>query len=205
MKRTLVTAGALLLAAAAALPASRHALGQAAAQGWTSLIEGKSLDAHWNEIGKADWKMEDGAAVATTGSGYLVSKQPYGDFQLKAEFWADDDTNSGIFIRCSDPEKIGAATCYEVNIFDKRPEPAYGTGAIVDVAKVEPMPKAAGKWNTYEITAKGPHLTVMLNGVKTADVEDSKHQKGYIGLQHAAGADKKEGAIKFRKLEIKPL
>ena len=61
-----------------------------------------------------------------------------------------------------------------MNIFDKRPDPTYGTGAIVDVAKVEPMPKAGGKWNTYEITAKGPHLVVVLNGQKTVDVQDFK-------------------------------
>jgi hypothetical protein len=28
------------------------------------------------------------------------------------------------------------------------------------------MPKAAGKWNVYEITARGPHLVVVLNGQK---------------------------------------
>jgi hypothetical protein len=28
-----------------------------------------------------------------------------------------------------------------VNIWDTRPDPSYGTGAIVDVAKVDPMPK----------------------------------------------------------------
>jgi hypothetical protein len=203
MKRTLATAGALLIAAAG-LPASHHALGQAA-PGWTSLFDGKSLDAHWNKIGDADWKVDDGAAVATKGTGYLVSKQPYGDFQLRAEFWANDETNSGIFIRCSDPEKIGGDTCYEVNIFDKRPDPSYGTGAIVNVAKVDPMPKAAGKWNTYEITAQGPHLVVVLNGVKTADVQDSKLARGAIALQEGTGANKKEGVIKFRKVEIKPL
>src|SRR3954470_22920095 len=200
MDRTLATAGALLLATVAALPVSHRALGQAT-QGWTSLIDGKSLDTHWKEIGEANWKIKDGAAVAAKGTGYLVSTQPYDDFQLRAEFWADEDTNSGIFLRCANPEKITATDCYEVNIFDKRPEPAYGTGAIVDVAKVEPMPKAAGKWNTYEITAQGPHLVVVLNGVKTADVQDSKHQNGPIALQHALGADKKEGAIKFRKIE----
>ena len=124
---------------------------------------------------------------------------------LRPEFWADEDTNSGIFIRCANPEKITGTDCYEVNIFDKRPEPAYGTGAIVDVAKVEPMPKAAGKWNTYEITAQGPHLVIVFNGVKTVDVQDSKHDKGVIALQHGVGADKKEGVIKFRKVEIKPL
>ena len=56
-----------------------------------------------------------------------------------------------------------------------------------------------------EITAQGPHLVVVFNGVKTVDVQDSKHDKGVIALQHGVGADKKEGAIKFRKVEIKPL
>src|SRR4051794_9213040 len=204
MKRALATIGALLLVTAAMFPVTHHALGQAA-QGWTSLFDGKNLSNHWKEIGEANWKIEDGAAIATKGTGYLVSKQPYGDFQLRAEFWADEDTNSGIFIRCANSEKITGTDCYEVNIFDKRPEPAYGTGAIVDVAKVEPMPKAAGKWNTYEITAQRPHLVVVFNGVKTVDVQDSKRDKGVIALQHGAGADKKEGAINSRKVDIKPL
>ena len=60
---------------------------------------------------------------------------------LRAEFWADHTTNSGIFIRVSNPPKIEAVSSYEVNIFDQRPDPVYGTGAIVDVAKVVPMPK----------------------------------------------------------------
>ena len=77
--------------------------------------------------------------------------------------------------------------CYEVNIFDKRPDPTYGTGAIVDIAKVEPMPKAGGKWNTYEITAKGPHLVVVLNGQKTVDVQDSKLASGPFALQYGSG------------------
>ena len=34
------------------------------------------------------------------------------------------------------------------------------------------MPKAAGKWNTYDITAKGDHFVVILNGQKTVDVTD---------------------------------
>ncbi len=44
------------------------------------------------------------------------------------------------------------ATSYEVNIFDKRPDPSYGTGAIVNVAKPSTFLKAANQWNTYEIT-----------------------------------------------------
>src|ERR1019366_8306861 len=130
----------------------------------------------------------------------------------RAEFWVDDDTNSGIFIRCTDPDKVTAANAYEVNIWDKRPEPSYGTGAIVNVAKVDPMPKAAGKWNVYEITAKGSTFTVTLNGQKTVDgAQDAKLATGRIALQHglglkdANGVESDKGVVKFRKVQIKPL
>jgi hypothetical protein len=129
----------------------------------------------------------------------------YGDFQLKVEFWVNDAANSGIFIRSEDPQKITGATAYEVNIYDERPDPTYGTGAIVNVAKVDPMPKAGGKWNTYEITAKGDHLTAVLNGVKTADGEDGKHKSGHIALQYGTTKVEDAGIVKFRKVEIKPL
>ena len=156
---------------------------------------------------RSNWRAENGAIVADSGKGgYLVSKNSYKDFQIKAEFWADHTTNSGIFLRCSDHAKVGAVTCYEVNIYDQRPEPEYGTGAIVNVAKVGPMPKAGGKWNTYEITAKGSQLTVVLNGVQTVDVRDSKHAEGPFALQFGNGPkDAPGGAIKWRKVEIRTL
>ena len=211
MKRFAATVStALLLVGLADLPTSQQARAQSEA-GWIVLFDGKSLD-NWNQIGDANWRIEDGAAVADRGNGFLVSKNAYGDFQLRAEFWVDDAANSGIFIRCTDPAKVGTATAYEVNIWDQRPDPTYGTGAIVDVAKVSPMPKAAGKWNVYEITAKGSTFTVTLNGQKTVDsAQDSKFANGRIALQHGLGLkDDKgvandRGVVKFRKVEIKPL
>ena len=175
--------------------------------GWTMLIDGTKGLENFSQIGEANWRAEDGAIVADKGKGgYLVSKSSYKDFQIRAEFWADTTTNSGIFLRAQDPKKIGADTAYEVNIFDQRPDPTYGTGAIVNVAKVVPMPKAGGKWNTYEITARGTNLVVVLNGQKTVDVSDSKLAQGPIALQFGNGAkDAPGGAIKWRKVEIKPL
>ncbi|HEY1261588.1 MAG TPA: DUF1080 domain-containing protein [Stellaceae bacterium] len=193
----------LLVALAIPLP-PRAAHGQGASDGWVTLFDGKNLD-QWNQIGDANWKIEDGAVVANKGSGFLVSKKPYGDFELKVEFWVNDAANSGVFIRCEDPHKIAGATGYEVNIYDQRPDPTYGTGAIVNVAKVNPMPKAGGKWNTYEITAKGPHMTAILNGVKTADGDNDKHKSGYIALQYGMTKVKDAGIVKFRLVEIKPL
>jgi hypothetical protein len=170
---------------------------------WITLIDGeKGLD-NWNRVSDANWRGVDGAIQADAKSekanAYLVSKNSYTDFQIRAEFWASDDANSGIFLRCSSATEISDKNCYEANIFDQRPDPTYGTGAIVNVAAVVPMPKAGGKWNTYDITVKGTQLTLVLNGVKTVDVQDSKLASGPFALQYAAGV------IKFRKVQIRPL
>ena len=175
-------------------------VGRASAQtgAWTTLFNGKDLNA-FNPVGTANWKIVEGVVQADMGNGNLVTKQPYGDFEIKAEFWVDEKANSGIFIRCENPQMIGADTCYEVNIFDTRPDPTYATGAIVNVAKPPSVIKAGGKWNTYEISAKGSRLLVTLNGMKTVDVEDTKHARGVIALQYGAGV------VKFRNVQIRPL
>ena len=59
-----------------------------------------------------------------------------------------------------------------MNIFDQRPDPTYGTGGIVHFAEVNPMPKAGGKWNTFEITAKGRVISVLMNGQKTVELRN---------------------------------
>jgi hypothetical protein len=170
--------------------------------GWVTLFDGKSLDG-WDQVGESNWRVEDGAIVvdkmAGKDPGYLVSKKPYKNFVVRVEFWSSDDANSGIYFRCLDPKKITDRTCYEANIFDQRPDPSYGTGALTRYVEVSPMPKAAGKWNTYEVTANGRDITVVLNGQTTAKMRNGMFDEGPIVLQHGAGA------IKFRKVEVKPL
>ncbi len=181
---------------------------QLPSQGWVTLIDGETGLDNWNRIGDANWRAEGGAIVADKGKGgHLVSKNSYKDFEIYAEFWADHTTNSGIYMRCADGSKPTDKTCYEVNIFDQRPDPTYGTGAIVHLAAVSPMPKAGGKWNTYEIYVKGPQLTVKLNGVVTVSIEDKSFASGPITLQFGNRPPKDDpgGAIKWRKVQIRPL
>jgi len=187
---------ALGLAGLAALGAA-HAQTQAA---YGTLINGTKGLENFIPEGNANWRvMEDGIG-ATQGNGHLVTKESYKDFRIVAEVWVDDRHNSGIFIRCQDPGDIGADSCYEVNVFDNRPGQEYATGGIVDTAKVIGGPhKAAGKWNTLEITARGPQLTVMFNGMKTSEATNMKHGQGRVTLQYGAGT------VKFRKFEIQPL
>jgi hypothetical protein len=171
--------------------------------GGTTLLDGAKGLENWERVGDANWREVDGVIQADKRSGkdpgFLVSKNNYSDFQLRVEFWASDDANSGIFMRCQDRKQITDKSCYEANIFDQRPDPTYGTGAIVHIAPVKPMPKAGGKWNVYEITARGPRLTVVLNGQKTVEIEHSQFKSGPIALQYGAGV------VKFRKVQIRPL
>jgi hypothetical protein len=94
---------------------------------------------------------------------------------------------------------VTATNAYEVNIYDTRPDPTYRTGGIVDVAPPSSQISTGGKWNTYEITARGPRLVVTLNGTQTVDVEHTGHQRGPIALQYGAGI------VKFRNVKIRPL
>lgn len=165
--------------------------------GFVSLFDGSTLKG-WNVLGNANWSVVDGAIQATSGNGYLVTPMPYGDFQITLEFWVTDDANSGVFIRGEDPSMVTPNNAYEVNINQKAPS-GFGTGAIVGVAKPAAIPPTGGQWNTYDITAQGTRLTVLVNGKQTVNADDSKHARGVIALQYGAGT------VKFRNVRIRTL
>jgi hypothetical protein len=178
-------------------------------EGWVTLIDGENGMDNFVRQGDANWRAEGGTIMADKGKGgFLVTKNSYKDFEVRAEFWAATDTNSGIFIRATDPNKIGSVSSYEVNIWDIRPDPKFGSGAIVDVAAV-PVPltnKVGGRWNVMEITAKGSQLIVKLNGLTTVDVRDSKFPQGPFALQYGAGVNGAMGGpIKWRKVQARSL
>ncbi len=196
----LLAAAAMTLAGCASTPSTG---------GWITLLDnGKGLE-NFDRTGDANWRVEEGLVVADKGKGgHLVTKNSYKDFEIRVEFWAASDTNSGIFMRATDRNKIASANSYEVNIWDIRPDPKYGTGAIVDIAAV-PVPikeTVGGKWNVMHITANGPQLTVVLNGVTTVNVKDSSYTQGSFTLQYGAGVKGAVGGpIKWRKVQVRPL
>ncbi len=184
---------------------------RAQAQAATALFNGRDFDG-WDRVGEANWRIEQGMIVADRGNGFLVSKTSHANFHLVTEIWLDTSTNSGIFIRATDPATINSVNAYEVNLWDERPEQRYGTGAIVDVAAVDPMPRAGGRWNVMEITARGDAFTVVLNGQTTVNAaRNARHANGRIALQHglgvpgAGGAVNDRGVVRFRKVEIRTL
>jgi hypothetical protein len=163
--RTTVVVIAVTLAAAALVrdvPVSAQAAG-----GSTNLFNGKDLS-NWNVTGNADWRVTDGVIEATKARGFLVSKESYGDFEMRADVWTTPDSNGGILFRITKPEDPGIENGYELNVNDKRADQTGHTGSIVNVAKPLVQFDAGGKWVTVVITAKGPHMVATLNGIKTA-------------------------------------
>ncbi len=174
---------------------------QPSGPGWITLIDGENGLQNFTRLGEANWTASQGAIWAdkknSKDAGILLSKDSYKDFEIYAEFWADEDANSGIYIRVMNQKVVNTKAAYEVQIWDKSPNMA--TASLMPPAKASPLFKAAGVWNTFEITAKGPRMTVKMNGVQAVDVNDTTFTTGPIALQYNSGT------IKFRKVMIKPL
>ncbi len=166
--------------------------------GWKDLFNGKDLS-NWNVTGNADWQVKDGVIEATKARGFLVTKESYTDFELRADVWTTPDSNGGILFRITKPEDPGIENGYELNINDKRADQTGRTGSIVNVAKPLVQFDAGGKWVTAVITARGAHMVGTLNGIKTAEADDAKYKSGPVSLQ-AAG-----GIVRYRNVQIREL
>lgn len=195
-----------MFAAAAAVTAGATGCAtMSSLQGWTSLIDGaRGMENFAISGAVANWRGEDGAIVADRivsgkGASVLVSHKEYRDLEIHAEFWSAEDTNSGIYLRAPDPKMVNTASgAFEVQIWDRNPARQYATGSLVNVAPANGEYIAAGRWNTYEIRAKGSEITVRLNGVLTSSTTQARTHTGRIGLQFNAG-----GAIRFRALRVR--
>ena len=156
----------------------------------------------WSQTGDANWISTDGITKSTnqSGTGFLVSTELYDDFELTVEFKPDATVNSGVLVRCQDPEDIALSNCYEINIWDLHPNQDYRTGAIV-IHSIPPFVhlNSVGKWNQYRIIARGDELSVWLNEELTAGMTTAEFSRGHIALQSAGGK------VQFRNLSIKTI
>ena len=97
--------------------------------GWIRLFDGQSLMG-WRNAGDADWKVEEGVLVATTGKpGLLVTSVRFSDFELKLEYKGEGRTNSGVFLRTPPIPTNPAIDCLEFNIAPT--DNAFPTGSLV--------------------------------------------------------------------------
>ncbi|MBW3597175.1 MAG: DUF1080 domain-containing protein [Planctomycetes bacterium] len=168
-------------------------------EGWIALFDGHSLFG-WTPQSDADWRVEDGAIVVDSGEkGLLTTNAQFGDYQLRLEFKADPQTNSGVFLHT--PLQIGpegvAKACYELNIAPA--DNPFPTGSFVQRKKAEEV-EHHDRWRAYDVTLDGGKATVVLDGETVLEYEDPEPLgRGHIGLQL------NEGKVAFRNIRLKPL
>ena len=213
MKRT-----AIALSLACVIPG----LAVAAEHGFKDLFNGRNLDGWQLVHGRGPgYVVENGMIVCPAdGGGNLFTAKEYGDFVLTFEFKLSEGGNNGIGIRAP-LEGDAAYAGMEIQVLDHdapvykgKLKPAQYHGSIYDVvpAKTGAL-KPTGEWNQEEITAKGRHITVKLNGqtIVDANLDDvtdpavlKKHpglarKSGYIGLLgHGT-------RVEFRQFRIKEI
>jgi len=125
------------------------------------------------------------------------------------------NADSGIFLRGNGKSQINiwCWPCGSGELWgyrnDKNMPAEVRAGCVPKTCADNPV----GQWNAYDITVKGEHVTVVLNGKEVIDVRlPGLPEKGPITLQHHGGFNKKTGKyspasslIQFRDIYIKEL
>ncbi len=222
MRRVLLT---LSLSALLCGAPGLRAADKEAPEGFEKLFDGKDLSG-WkvNEGGNLDkWGAADGVLFTKGGGGgWLMTDKEYGDFDLRLEFKLPKAGNSGVALRSALKGQPHLDAGMEIQILDdpwyldeknyKGLKPTQHCGSIYGI--VPPSKEAlkpAGEWNSYRIIARGPRITVELNGTKVVDANLDNHKdkatehrgmlrkRGHIGLQSH------DGRVEFRNIFVKPL
>ena len=202
-------ASALVAGLALALAPSAFA----ADEGFTPLFNGKDLTGWVTPDNKGLFSVENGEIVGRSKADelkkneFLVTDKPYADFVLKAKIKLRN-YNSGIQFR-SKRAANGVVTGPQADAADGFWGLLYEEGkGLRGILERYPKEKAEalihkGDWNDYEITAKGDHVVIKINGTTVIDRTDPVFDKsGIIALQLHAGQPME---VRFKDIEIKPL
>ena len=188
-------------------------------EGWEPVFKDDLSNA---QMKPGAWTMTKGV-LESKGKGDIFTKEQYGDFILDLEFKCAPKTNSGVFLRMTDP-KDWLNTGMEIQIMQKAEKDArHNTGALYDVQGVKGNPvMAVGKWNHMTIIARKNMIYVVVNGFqvncinldqwtekgKNPDGTNNKFKKtaykdmarkGMLSLQYHGSP------ISFRNVQIKTL
>lgn len=120
------------------------------------LFNGKDLTG-WTALGENQWIVENGVLRSPKSGANIRTEKTFSDFKLHIEFRYPKGSNSGVYLRGR----------YELQISDNAgAEPTKGDfGAVYGfLVPAEMAAKAAGEWQSYDITLIGRMLTVVANG-----------------------------------------
>ncbi len=172
-----------------------------ASDGWIRLFDGYTL-LGWQVAGNVDWKIANQTIEATKGDvALLCTSTQWDDYELEVEYNADENTNSGIFLRTDLLATDPAKGCYEFNIAPK--DNPFPTGSLVARHRVEPDVVGelkAGEWHRIKLRIEGGHITASIDDKPVLDWTDPEPlPRNLIGLQHNSGR------VSFRNVRMRPL
>ncbi len=153
------------------------------AQGFRLLFDGKTLQG-WrgfkSEEPPTAWKVEDGALVLKPDEGSrgdLMTKEKFGDFELRLQWKISPGGNSGIFFRVDNTQLVPWNTGPEMQVLDddrhldgREPKTSAGSNYGLHARSRDTL-RPVGSWNDVRIVAKGNHVEYWLNGFKVVEYE----------------------------------
>jgi hypothetical protein len=199
-------------------------------QPWIELFNGRDLAGWTNPYEWGEAKVVDGE-IQLTGSRkfFLTTERTWGDFEFEGEvLLPEGPANSGFMFRCHvEPNRVFGYQA-EVDGSDRRwsgglyDEGRRGwlwpsqSGRTEDPSALEHEEKSQAffrqpeirdalkrhDWNRYQITCRGHHLRIAVNGVVTTEYDDAVDTTGHIGIQHHGEAGQ---TYRFRNLRLRPL
>lgn len=123
------------------------------------LFDGVSLKG-WHAMGNANqWVAQDGILRSPHSGANIATDEKFEDFKLHIEFRYPAHSNSGVYLRGR----------YELQVEDEggTEPPNDVIGAIYGfLPPNEKVGKAAGEWQSYDVTLVGRKVTVVFNGKK---------------------------------------
>lgn len=192
------------------------------------LFDGSSLNQWGDGQGNdAKWKIVNGAMESVPGSGYVYTKEKFGDCQLHVE-WASPSVvkgdsqgrgNSGVYLM----------SAYEIQVLDSFDNKTYADGSAGSVyGQYPPLVNASrkpGEWQTYDIIFHRPRfddagkltapatVTVLHNGVLIQDHSEIFGPTNWIQLdEYKAGVEAAPlglqdhgNPVRYRNIWIRPL
>jgi len=181
---------------------------------FTSLFDGKTLKG-WHKPAGDSMKVVDGEIhISGDPQVFYLHKNQYTDFELELEAkMPAKDFDSGIGFRCvlAPGEKLPHG--FQCEISDIRSGGIFdiGIGWTFPATEQDAIDKFVqrtgafhkpGEWNQIRVRCQGSHIQTWINGQLCSDIQDAKHKRGAIGLQHNS---KVPGTYRFRNIRIREL
>lgn len=171
--------------------------------GYQSMFDGKTLTG-WVSV-PGGYVVEDGVLVCVAGGkGNLLTEKEYTDFSMKFEFKLTAGANNGLGVRC--PKRLEGNLHMggiELQILDdtaekyKTLQPYQYHGSVYGIVPAKQGSlKPLGEWNRQQVTMRGRHITVILNGTTIVDANlDDATKSGTLDGQTHPGLSRPSGHI----------